>query len=91
MYREGELISVGSSSNLPSAPPVVSVIDDDLSVREFLESPIHCGGWQPTSLASAKEFLAHPRVLAPSCLALEVTLPKMDLAAPKEGTVPVQL
>lgn len=31
----------------PQAPPVVFVVDDDVSVRESLELLIRSGGWQP--------------------------------------------
>ena len=58
--------------------PIVFVVDDDISVRESLESLIRCAGWQPETFASAKEFLARPRVLAPSCLVLDVTLPDLN-------------
>src|SRR6266566_6743883 len=55
--------------------PIVFVVDDDISVRESLELLIRNAGWQPELLATAQEFLARPRVLAPSCLVLDVTLP----------------
>ena len=35
-------------------------------------------GWQPETFASAQEFLARPRLLAPSCLVLDVTLPDLN-------------
>jgi FixJ family two-component response regulator len=56
----------------------VFVVDDDISVRESLESLIRCAGWQPETFASAQEFLSHPRVLAPSCLVLDVGLPDLN-------------
>ena len=58
--------------------PVVFVVDDDVSVRESLELLIRCAGWQPEIFASAHEFLARPRVLAPSCLVLDVGLPDLN-------------
>jgi FixJ family two-component response regulator len=58
--------------------PIVFVVDDDVSVRESLESMIRVAGWQPRTFASAGEFLACPRVLTPSCLILDVTLPDFD-------------
>jgi FixJ family two-component response regulator len=60
------------------ATPIVFVVDDDVSVRESLELLIRCAGWQPETFASAQEFLARPRVLAPSCLVLDVTLPDLN-------------
>lgn len=63
---------------MPSATPIVFVVDDDISVRESLESLIRCEGWQPETFASAQEFLARPRVVVPSCLILDVALPGLS-------------
>jgi FixJ family two-component response regulator len=63
---------------MPHATPIVFVVDDDISVRESLELLIRNAGWQPQLFASAQEFLAHPRVLAPSCLVLDVSLPGLN-------------
>ena len=60
------------------ATPIVFVVDDDVSVRESLELLIRCGGWQPETFASAQAFLSRPRVLAPSCLVLDVGLPDLN-------------
>src|SRR5438128_640132 len=64
----------------PPAPiaPIVFVVDDDVSVRESLELLIGCAGWQVETFASAQEFLSRPRVLAPSCLVLDVGLPDLN-------------
>jgi FixJ family two-component response regulator len=71
--------SKGSASSPTShAIPTVFVVDDDTTVRESLESMIRCAGWQPETFGSAREFLARPRVVAPSCLVLDVTLPDLD-------------
>jgi FixJ family two-component response regulator len=58
--------------------PIVFVVDDDISVRESLEALIRFVGWQPETFASAEEFLARPRVPAPSCLILDVSLPDLS-------------
>ena len=63
---------------MPHAAPIVFVVDDDVSVRESLELLIRCEGWQPETFASAQEFLARPRVLAPSCMILDVSLPVLN-------------
>ena len=68
---------LGSSAMSP-ATPIVFVVDDDVSVRESLELLIRCEGWQPETFASAQEFLTCPRVLAPSCLVLDVSLPGLN-------------
>jgi len=66
------------SSLMSRDTPIVFVVDDDISVRESLESLIRFAGWQPETFASAQEFLSRPRVLAPSCLVLEVALPDLN-------------
>jgi FixJ family two-component response regulator len=58
--------------------PIVFVVDDDISVRESLESLIRCDGWQPETFASAQEFLDYPRVHIPNCLVLDVSLPGLN-------------
>lgn len=60
------------------APPIVFVVDDDVSVRESLVSLIRCEGWRPEAYSSADEFLARPREVTPSCLVLDLTLPGLN-------------
>jgi FixJ family two-component response regulator len=66
------------ASAMPQTTPIVFVVDDDISVRESLELLIRCAGWHPELFASAQEFLAHPRAVAPSCLVLDVGLPDLN-------------
>ena len=60
------------------AAPIVFVVDDDVSVRESLESLIRFEGWRPETFASAQEFLDYPRVHIPNCLVLDVSLPGLN-------------
>jgi len=60
------------------ATPIVFVVDDDVSVRRSLELLIGSAGLQPETFPSAQEFLARPRVLVPSCLILDVSLPGLN-------------
>jgi len=62
---------------MSDARPTVFVVDDDVSVRESLKLLIESADWQPEAFGSAQEFLARPRVLAPSCLVLDVVLPDL--------------
>ncbi|MGZ6984806.1 MAG: response regulator transcription factor [Ilumatobacteraceae bacterium] len=69
-------------------PPVVFVVDDDVSVRESLELLILSYGWRPAIFSSAEEFLARSHVDGPSCLVLDVRLPELnglDLQKQVEG------
>ena len=65
-------------SPMSHATPTVFVVDDDVSVRESIELLIQNAGWRPELFASAQEFLSRPRVLAASCLVLDVSLPDLD-------------
>ena len=60
------------------ATPIVFVVDDDISVRTSLELLIDSAGWQSETFPSAQAFLRRPRVAAPSCLVLDVSLPDLD-------------
>jgi FixJ family two-component response regulator len=61
-----------------SGMPTVFIVDNDVSVRESLESLIAGAGWLPRVFASAREFLARPRRASPSCLVLELSLPDIN-------------
>jgi FixJ family two-component response regulator len=63
---------------VPTASPIIFIVDDDISVRESLELLIQNEGWQPKLFASAQEFLDFPRAVVPSCLVLDVSLPGLD-------------
>jgi FixJ family two-component response regulator len=57
---------------------VVFVVDDDVSVRESLESLLRWEGWNVETFSSAHDFLHHPAGRAPSCLVLDVSLPDLN-------------
>ena len=63
---------------MPEPDAIVWVVDDDASVREALRSLIRSAGLRVETLASAQEFLARPRVEAPSCLVLDVRMPRVS-------------
>jgi FixJ family two-component response regulator len=66
------------SSAAQDPTPFVFVVDDDISVRESLEALIGTQGWRAECFASARDFLARPRVETPSCLILDVNLPDLN-------------
>ncbi len=70
--------SLEAGSRKRDVKPIAFVVDDDVSVRESLELLISFAGWQPETFASAEEFLARPRAVAPSCLVLDVSLPDLN-------------
>jgi DNA-binding NtrC family response regulator len=56
----------------------IYVVDDDVSVREAMQSLIRSAGLKVETFASAREFLARPRADVPSCLLLDVELPGLS-------------
>ena len=63
---------------MATAKPIVFVVDDDVWVRESLETLIRDEGWQPETFSSAQQFLDRPRALTPSCLVLDISLPGLN-------------
>ncbi len=61
----------------PKAKPLVSVVDDDVSVREAIAGLMNWLGFEVHTFASAVEFLASPDVGANSCLITDVQMPQM--------------
>jgi FixJ family two-component response regulator len=57
---------------------LIAVVDDDLSVRESLESLIRSVGLDVTLSASADEFLNSPQSRKADCLVFDVRLPGMS-------------
>jgi len=58
--------------------PVVSVVDDDESVRESLAGLIRSVGLAVKVFESAEEFLGSDLVAGTDCLILDVRMPGMD-------------
>jgi FixJ family two-component response regulator len=59
-------------------PPIVLVVDDDVSVRESIEVLLRHEGLDVETFVSAQEFLSRPPVAVPSCLVLDVSLPGLN-------------
>lgn len=57
---------------------LISVVDDDSSVRESLESLIKSVGHEVRVFASAEEFLDSPYLRQTDCLILDVRMPGID-------------
>ena len=58
--------------------PLVSVVDDDKSVRESLPDLLHELGFEVQTFASAEEFLASEVLGQTRCLLLDITMPGMS-------------
>ena len=57
--------------------PLVSVVDDDESVRESLPDLLREFGFMVQAFASAEEFLASDYVRQTKCLILDIAMPGM--------------
>ena len=57
---------------------IIAIVDDDPSVRQGLERLIRSLGWKTESFGSAQEFLASPRINAPTCIVLDLQLPGLS-------------
>ena len=60
-----------------STRPLISVVDDDESVRESLPDLLKEFGFDAQAFSSAEEFLASDSVSRTSCLVLDVAMPGM--------------
>ena len=58
--------------------PVVSIVDDDESVRESLPDLLKVFGFGSQTFSSAEEFLAKDGISGSKCLILDVAMPGMS-------------
>lgn len=75
--------------------PLVSIVDDDDSVRAAMSSLVRSLGYDTCVFASAEAFLTSPQLTETACLILDVQMPKMsglDLQAEllaRHSTIPI--
>ncbi|HEX3084235.1 MAG TPA: response regulator [Pyrinomonadaceae bacterium] len=58
--------------------PLISVVDDDESVRESLPDLLREFGFEAQTFSSAEEFLTSEAVADTNCLVLDVAMPGMS-------------
>jgi RNA polymerase sigma factor (sigma-70 family) len=63
---------------MKNADKVVIVIDDDLSMRQAIETLLETVGLNSRTYGSGQEFLQRPPPDVPSCLVLDVRLPGLS-------------
>ena len=61
-----------------ASPPLISVVDDDESVRESLPDLLRELGFEAETFASAEEVLASGRMRETGCLILDIAMPGMS-------------
>ena len=63
---------------MSDADPIVFVVDDDAAARASVQNLLHSVGLKVEAFDSAAKFLEHERAAVPSCLVLDVRLPRMS-------------
>src|SRR5258708_19340773 len=58
--------------------PLVSIVDDDVSVRRSTLRLLRCCGLRAEVFSSAEDFLQSELAAETTCLLLDVRMPKMD-------------
>ena len=79
-------------STTRSTPPLVSIIDDDPSVREAMDGLVTSLGYGAWTFASAEEFLRSDHMNDTSCVITDVQMPGLrrlgQITASIFGVVP---
>lgn len=67
-YREGVM----------SHEPLISIVDDDESIRDAVQMLLESTGRRTVAFASAEQFLASRAMSAAACLILDLRMPGID-------------
>jgi len=62
----------------PSEAPLVSIVDDDASVRRSTRRLLRCSGLRAEAFASGEDFLRSEYIADTACLILDVRMPGLD-------------
>jgi FixJ family two-component response regulator len=77
MTEIGPAVEMNSKHESPESP-LVSIVDDDVSVRRSTLRLLNSSGLRAEAFASAEAFLQSRRVAETGCLLLDVRMPGMD-------------
>jgi FixJ family two-component response regulator len=61
-----------------SNTPIISIVDDDESIRDVISSLIRSFGLTAHAFVSAEDFLQSPHLSETSCLICDVQMPNMN-------------
>ena len=61
-----------------AAVPTVFIVDDDAGMRQAVQDLVESVGLRAESFATGEEFLKKQRTAEPSCLVLDVRLPRLN-------------
>jgi FixJ family two-component response regulator len=62
---------------VPQPKPLISIVDDDQSIREAIKGLMRSLGYRVEAAASAQEFLSSRHVRSTSCLIADMQMPGM--------------
>lgn len=71
-------MEVIARSVMPSTKPLISIVDDDESIRESLPDLIRELGFLANAYSSAEEFLESDELRSTDCLILDIAMPGMS-------------
>ena len=77
-HRGPTFVALKKRSGRVAEVPVISIIDDDASVRTATARLLRWMGFSVHAFASAKEFLSSPRLSETSCVIADVEMPGMN-------------
>ena len=63
---------------MASIAPLISIVDDDVSVRRALRRLVQSAGYTVATFASAREFLDSAALARAACLVLDISLDGMS-------------
>src|SRR5690242_10905995 len=66
------------AKNITTKEPLISIVDDDVSVRRSTRRLLRCCGLRAEVFTSAEDFLQSGLAAETTCLLLDVRMPKMD-------------
>jgi FixJ family two-component response regulator len=61
-----------------SEPPVISIVDDDASIRQALDGLLRSASLQAAAFGSVEEFLGSGHLATTGCLILDLRMPGID-------------
>jgi FixJ family two-component response regulator len=70
-------VNPNEGGKVPKTKPLISVVDDDESMREAIKGLMKSLGYTSQAFASAEEFLNSRQLLRTSCLIADVQMPGM--------------
>ena len=63
---------------MPTAKPLIAIVDDDVSMREAIEGLMRSLGFEAETFSSADAFLKFPDIDRAACLVTDIHMPGMS-------------